>query len=100
MGGKLIRPAWKSATPASFAALYTAGAVPPAAAASRASATAGKAASSSGSNVHVAAVDQSSPGAAPGTRSGHAKPSEIGSRMSGGDARRIVAPSEDSTIEV
>jgi len=58
MRGKPIRPAWKSATHASFAALYTAGAVPPAAAASRASATAGKAAASSGSNVQVAAVDQ------------------------------------------
>src|SRR5580693_4659975 len=99
MRGKLIRPAWKSATHASFAALYTAGAVPPAAAASRASATAGKAASSSGSNVQVAAVDQSRPRAAPGTRSGQAMPSEIGSRMSGGDAWMIVAPSENSTIE-
>ena len=82
-----------------MAALYTAGAVPPAAAASRASATAGKAASSSGSNVQVAAVDQSSPGAASGTRSGQARPSEMGSRMSGGDAWMIVAPSENSTIE-
>ena len=99
MRGKLILPAWKSATHASFAALYTAGAVPPAAAAWRASATAGKAASSSGSNVQVAAVDQSSPGAASGTRSGQARPSEIGSRMSGGDAWMMVAPSENSTIE-
>jgi hypothetical protein len=73
--------------------------VPPAAAASRASATAGNAASSSGSKVHPVAADQSSPGAASGTRSGQARPSEIGSRMSGGEAWMMVAPSENSTIE-
>ena len=73
--------------------------VPPSLAASRASATAGNASSSRGSNVQVAAVVQSRPGAASGTRSGHARPSAIGIRMSGGLAWMIVAPSENSTIE-
>jgi hypothetical protein len=54
-----ILPARKAATQASFAPLYTAGAVPPSRAASRASDTAGNAASSSGSNVHDAAFVQS-----------------------------------------
>src|SRR5271155_3413234 len=73
--------------------------VPPTVAASRASATAGNAASSRGSKVQVAAADQSSRGAASATRSGQARLSEIGSRMSGGEAWMIVAPSADSTIE-
>src|SRR5690349_509257 len=62
-------------------------------------ATAGKALSSSGSNVHVCAVDQSIAGAAPGTRSGQPRASAIGMRISGGLAWAIVDPSVNSTIE-
>src|ERR1700679_1194353 len=81
---KLIVPARKSATHCSFAALYTAAPGPPAAAAARASETAGKASSSSGSNVHVAPVDQSSRYAASATRDGQLRPSEVGNPMFGG----------------
>ena len=42
---------------------------------------------------------QSTDGAAPATRSGQPSASAIGSRMSGGDAWAIVAPSTYSTIE-
>src|SRR5580698_1011950 len=90
---KLILPARKSATHASLAALYTAGIVPPAVATERARSTAGKEWSSSGSNVHEVAVDQSSRNAASATRDGQLRPSEIGSRISGGDAWMIVAAS-------
>ena len=62
-------------------------------------ATAGKAASSSGSKVHVCAAVQSMAGAAPGTRSGQPRASAIGMRMSGGLAWAIVDPSVNSTIE-
>src|SRR5215471_7475111 len=61
--------------------------------------TAGKACSSSGSKVQVWAVDQSTAGAAPGTRSGQPRASAIGIRMSGGLACAMVEPSANSTIE-
>src|SRR3954449_2775930 len=92
-------PAWKAATSASLAALYTAGAQPPAAPARRARSTAGNATGSSGSNVHPWATAQSTPAAASGTRSGQPSASEIGSRMSGGEAWAMVEPSLNSTIE-
>src|SRR5215467_7500229 len=76
-----------------------AGAVPPVDPASRAMRTAGKACSSSGSKVQVWAVDQSTAGAAPATRSGQPSASAIGIRMSGGLACAIVDPSVNSTIE-
>ena len=53
----------------------------------------GNASTSSGSNVHRRAAAQSTDGAAPATRSGQPSASAIGSRMSGGDAWAIVAPS-------
>ena len=66
MSRKASRPAWNAATASSFAALNTAGQAPPAAPTRLASATAGKASSSSGSNVHVCAAVQSQRVAAPG----------------------------------
>ncbi len=99
MARKGVRPAMNSPTHSSFAALYTAGNVPPASPTSRASLTAGNASSSRGSNVHVAAVVQSQPGAAPGTRSGQPRPRAIGIAMLGGEAWASVDPSVNSTIE-
>ena len=87
------RPATNAATASSLAALNIAGTTPPASPACRASRTAGKATSSSGANSQVLAVDQSSAGCTPGSRSGQARASAIGSRMSGGLACAIVAPS-------
>ena len=92
-------PPGMPSTQTSLAALYTAGAVPPRRPASRASATAGNASSSSGWNVQLCERVQSMAGPAPGTRSGQARPSAIGIRMSGGLAWAIVAPSVNSTIE-
>ena len=94
-----MAPARNAATHSSLAALYTAGQVPPARPTCRASETAGKASSSSGSNVQVCALVQSTAGAASGTRSGQASASAIGIRMSGGLAWASVEPSVNSTIE-
>src|SRR5206468_560736 len=94
-----IAPAWNAATACSFAALKTAGYVPAAMPTFLASATAGNASSSSGSKVQVWAVVQSRGAPTSGTRSGQPRPSEIGSRMSGGDAWAMVEPSTNSTIE-
>ena len=93
------RPATKAETASSFAALYSAGTTPPASPAKRASRTAGKAASTSGANCQVLAYDQSSAGCTTGRRSGQARASAIGSRMSGGLAWARVAPSAKVTIE-
>jgi hypothetical protein len=82
-----------------LAALKTAGAVPPAAAAARPIDTAGNASSSRGKNSQVAAVLQAHGVAIPATRSGQARASAIGSRMSGGLAWAMVAPSQNSTME-
>ena len=54
---------------------------------------------SSGSNVHEVAVSKVQAAAAPATRSGHPSPSEMGRRMSGGDAWASVEPSVKVTIE-
>ena len=64
-----------------------------------ASSTAGNAALSSGSNFQVLAVRPVERHADPGTRFGQSRPSEIGRRMSGGEAWARVEPSTNSTIE-
>jgi len=92
-------PAQKASTQTSLAPLYTAGATPPALPTRRASSTAGKASSSSGSKVQADAFVQSKAGAASGTRSGQVSPSAIGNRISGGEHCAIVEPSTYSTIE-
>ena len=96
---KLRAPDRNASTATSFAALNTAGAVPPVLPAARARRTAGNASSSRGSKVHVCALVQSHAGDASGTRSGHVSPRAIGSRMSGGLAWASVDPSTNSTIE-
>ncbi|CAH0327639.1 hypothetical protein SRABI128_06306 [Microbacterium sp. Bi128] len=73
--------------------------MPPARPTCLASATDPKASSSSDSKVHCDAVVQSSGAPTPATRCGQSRPSEIGRRMSGGDACAIVDPSMNSTIE-
>ena len=75
------------------------GSVPPAAAASRASRTAGKASSSSGSKRHSCAVEKSSAGWAPGTRRGQSSAKEMGSFMDGGEHCAMVQPSVKVAIE-
>src|SRR5699024_3617762 len=99
MAGKVSPPAWKAATHTSFAALYTAGWVPPARPAARASRTAGNASSSSGRNSQVVARDQSQGAATPGSRSGQDSPSAIGTSIRGGPAWAMVDPSWNSTME-
>jgi hypothetical protein len=94
-----ISPRQKASTQDSLAALKTAGAVPAALPARRASSTAPKVSESNGSKVHEAAWVQSQPAAASGRRSGQVSPRAMGSRMSGGEAWAIVAPSQNSTME-
>src|SRR5699024_10898988 len=99
MPGNANCPERKALTHTSFAALNTAGPVRPKLPARRARATAGNADSSRGANCQDVADVQSHPGAAPSTRSGHARAKAMGSRMSGGEACAMVAPSTNSTIE-
>ena len=99
MPRKSKSPATKASTQTSLAALNTAGAVRPNSPACRARRTAGKAESSSGKNSQAVASVQSHGLTTSGTRSGHARPSAIGSLMSGGDACTIVEPSTNSIIE-
>lgn len=93
------RPARKASTHSSFAALNTAGAVPPRAPTWRASPTDEKASVSRGKNSQLDALVQSNAGAASGIRSGQPRPIAIGPRMSGGVACARVEPSVNSTIE-
>src|SRR5690606_34024508 len=99
MPAKGSSPATNAATASSFAALNTAGTLPPAAPAALASRTPGSASSSSGSNVQLCAASQRQGGAAPVSRSGQPRASAIGSFMSGGLAWASVEPSVNVTIE-
>jgi hypothetical protein len=99
MAGKAIRPSRKAAAASSLAALYTAVMQPPVTPACRASSTAGKTSVSSGSKSQLEAVLKSQLSAAPGTRCGQPRASEMGSFMSGGLAWAIVEPSTKVTIE-
>ena len=94
-----MRPARNAAAASSLAALYTAVRHPPASPACRASRTAGKTASSSGSNSQVEAVRKSQAGAEPATRCGQPSARAIGSLISGGLAWAMVEPSVKVTIE-
>ena len=99
MPGKVRRPARKACTASSLAALNAAGTVPPARPAANARSRAGKASRSTGSNVHAAGRLKSQAAETGSSRSGHASASAMGSRMSGGLAWAIVAPSVKVTIE-
>ncbi len=94
-----ILPSQNASTAASLAALYTAGAVPAARPAVRASSTAGNVSLSSGSNVHDVGSVHEFGAVTPGSRSGQVRARPIGSRMSGGEHWAIVEPSTYSTIE-
>ena len=99
MSPKPISRSWKASTQTSLAALYTAGALPPARPASRASSTAGNASLSSGSKVQLDAALQSHGRETPDSRSGQLKAKAMGSFMSGGEHWASVAPSTNCTIE-
>src|SRR4029453_18054930 len=86
MAGKARAPARNAPTHSSLAALYTAGAVPPACPAALGSRIAGNASSSSGRNSQLDGDDQVQAADTPASRSGQDRPSAIGSRMSGGVA--------------
>lgn len=92
-------PARKASTHSSFAALKTAGAVPPSPPTCRARPTDGKASVSSGKNSQLEAFVQSKAGAASGTRWGQPRPIAMGPPMSGGVAWASVEPSLNSTME-
>ena len=99
MSGNAIFPARKPATATSSAAASATSRVPPAAAASRTSLSAGNRDSSGARNVSEPRAGRSSAARAAGRRSGQVNAYCIGTRMSGGASCASVLPSANVASE-